>query len=82
METEAEAVAKNERRQELRNVNLLAWRQGKPGVYKNRYLGLLSDLYSYLHYVICAYVYIILIAIRFFCIQKSRLKYKKEQHVH
>lgn len=54
METEAEAVAKNERRQELRNVNLLAWRQGKPGVYKNRYLGLLSDLYliyimSYVH---------------------------------
>ncbi|CAB4424993.1 unnamed protein product [Rhizophagus irregularis] len=30
METEAEAVAKNERRQELRSVNLLAWRQGKP----------------------------------------------------
>ncbi|GBC04197.1 hypothetical protein RclHR1_05560017 [Rhizophagus clarus] len=30
METEAEAIAKNERRQELRNANLLAWRQGKP----------------------------------------------------
>jgi hypothetical protein len=38
MENEAEAIAKNERRQELRNANLLAWKQGKPGVYKKRYL--------------------------------------------
>ncbi|RIA79977.1 armadillo-type protein [Glomus cerebriforme] len=30
MEAEAETIAKNERRQELRNANLLAWRQGKP----------------------------------------------------
>lgn len=61
METEAEAIAKNERRQELRNANLLAWRQGKPGAYENRYLGLLSVLYSYLHcYVnmcICIYYF-------------------------
>ncbi len=39
MEAEAETIAKTERRRELRDANILAWKQGKPGIYEH-YLSL------------------------------------------